>query len=151
LKLIYLQTVIAFCFKLIYNCSIPWILQLLCSLIWILPTHFQSTPQACAPLSSQVCTPYPADVLTPLLVGVRAPKQLCAPYPHRRACPPFSQACAAYPTNVRVLPRWHVRPPPRRRVRPPHPCARPLADVRALPTVVRTLPPPMRSPSSLVA
>jgi hypothetical protein len=42
LKLMYLQIVIVFCFKLICNCSIPWIVQLLCSLIWILPTHFQS-------------------------------------------------------------------------------------------------------------
>jgi hypothetical protein len=29
--------------QVFYDCSIPWILQLLCSLIWILPTHFQST------------------------------------------------------------------------------------------------------------
>jgi hypothetical protein len=43
LKFIYFQTVIAFCFKFFYNSSIPWILQLLYSLIWILPTHFQST------------------------------------------------------------------------------------------------------------
>jgi hypothetical protein len=32
-----------FLLQVFYNCSIPWILQLLCSLIWILPTHFQST------------------------------------------------------------------------------------------------------------
>ena len=37
---IYLQSIIAFCFKFFYNCSIPLILQLLCSFIWILPTHF---------------------------------------------------------------------------------------------------------------
>jgi hypothetical protein len=42
LKFIYFQTEIDFCFKFFYGCSIPWILQLLCSLIWILPTHFQS-------------------------------------------------------------------------------------------------------------
>jgi hypothetical protein len=43
LKFIYFQTVIAFCFKFFYNSSIPWVLQLLCSLIWIFPAHFQST------------------------------------------------------------------------------------------------------------
>jgi hypothetical protein len=32
-----------FLLQVFYDCSIPWILQLLCSLIWILPTHFQST------------------------------------------------------------------------------------------------------------
>jgi hypothetical protein len=43
LKFIYFQTIIAFCFKFFYNCSIPWILQLLCSLIWNFLTHFQNT------------------------------------------------------------------------------------------------------------
>jgi hypothetical protein len=32
LKFIYFQTIITFCFKSFYNCSIPWILQFLCSL-----------------------------------------------------------------------------------------------------------------------
>jgi hypothetical protein len=55
---------------------------------------------------------------------------------------------ASYPADVRALPRWRVRPPTvvrapllagvrappyRRRVRPPHPHARPLADVHTLP------------------
>jgi hypothetical protein len=39
LKFIYFQTEIDFFFKISFSCSIPWILQLLCSLIWILPTH----------------------------------------------------------------------------------------------------------------
>jgi hypothetical protein len=43
LKFIYFQIIISFCFKFFYNCNIPWILQLLCSLIWILLTHFQCT------------------------------------------------------------------------------------------------------------
>jgi hypothetical protein len=102
------------------------------------------TWKACGPYAhrrarpSQLCAPYPAGVCAPhqpcappLLVGVRAPPHRRHVRPNPQTCaPPSSLACAPYPAGVCA---------PRRR-------ARPLADVRAMPAVVRALPPQCARP-----
>jgi hypothetical protein len=100
-------------------------------------------------LSPQTCVPPPCRHARPTPADVRTLSQKCTRPPPRRRARPTPLACA--PPNSHVC-------PPQMGARPPQTCAPyprrracPLADVCALPAVVRTLPPSMRAPSSLVA
>jgi hypothetical protein len=109
--------------------------------------------QTYAPPSLEACVPYTHGCAPPT-------SQACVPYPCRPVRPPSSQACTPYPADVcipllagvRVLPRWHVRPPttvyapPKACAPSPHGCASP-ADVRALPPqACAPSPPPCAAP-----
>jgi hypothetical protein len=94
------------------------------------------TPLACVPPNSRARLP---------------PRRHACPNPQTCA-PPSSLACTPYPAGM-CAPCRRARPLlagvpsyPRRRARPPHPHARPLANVRALPASVRALPPQCARP-----